>query len=326
MPYTYEVSFTLSNNDIPNSNRVYTVVDIVPSFPGGMGEFNQYLAQSIRYPAVDRENNLQGKVETQFVVDTDGSLKDIKILSAPSEAMGAEALRVLKASPKWRPGIYNGRLVTKQFNVPVYFTLGDNGGGNKVYTVLETQPTYPGGIQNFVQYLGNNIRYPAEDRENNLQGRVVIQFVVETDGSLTDVKAIRSPSAAMGAEAVRVASSSPKWIPGKQGGRAVRSQFTIPVNFTLESDAVTDANLATFKAAVIGDPGKRPAIFVDGVEATGDLSKLDQNTFESMTILRAVTATSIYGEKAKNGAILITTKKGKSPKDVAPTSPTTKKQ
>lgn len=104
---------------------------------------------------------------------------------------------------------------------------------NQVYTVLEVQPKFPGGTDKFLKYLGDNIKYPAVDRENNVQGRVVLQFVVERDGSLTDIKSIRGPSQAMQDEAVRVLKRSPKWTPGIQNGRPVRAQYTVPVNFTL---------------------------------------------------------------------------------------------
>lgn len=105
---------------------------------------------------------------------------------------------------------------------------------NQVYTVLEEQPKYPGGIDKFLKYLGENIKYPPADKENNLTGRVVLQFVVERDGTLTDVKAVRGPSQAMMDEAVRVARRSVKWTPGIQNGRKVRAQYTVPINFTLD--------------------------------------------------------------------------------------------
>ncbi len=104
---------------------------------------------------------------------------------------------------------------------------------NKVYDVVEVQPKFPGGNDKFIKYLGDNIKYPPVDRENNLQGRVYLQFVVERDGSLTDIKAVRGPSQAMQDEAIRVLKRSPKWEPGIQNGRKVRATFTVPINFTL---------------------------------------------------------------------------------------------
>ncbi len=107
---------------------------------------------------------------------------------------------------------------------------------NKVYDVVEVLPSFPGGPDKFIAYLQKNMRYPAADRENNVQGKAVMQFVVERDGSLTDIKVVRAPTQAMGDEATRVLKSSPKWKPGIQNGRPVRAQYTIPISFTLSGD------------------------------------------------------------------------------------------
>ncbi len=302
--------------DTSKDDRIFTVLDVQPKFPGGVQNFLQYMSANIRYPAADRENNLQGKVVAQFVVEKDGSLTNIKIVRSPSAAMGEEAVRVLSNSPKWEPGMQGGKAVRAQFTIPVDFTLGDNGkGGNQVYTVLEVQPKFPGGTQSFMQYLAANIRYPAADRENNVTGRVVLQFVVEKDGSLTDIKAVRGPSQAMMNEAIRVLSSSPKWEPGIRNGQPVRSQFTVPVNFALGTDGTPEIMrdvavnaFTSIRGQALRDPANAPVIIVDGVELTKDFNSVNQNDIESMTVLRSSTAVSLYGEKGKNGAILLTTK------------------
>ena len=108
---------------------------------------------------------------------------------------------------------------------------------NGVYTVVDSQPVFPGGTKAMFNYLSKNVTYPKYDRENNIQGKAVVQFVVELDGRLTDVKAVRSTSTAMAEEAVRVFKNSPKWKPGKVNGKAVRAQFYVPVNFTLGADS-----------------------------------------------------------------------------------------
>lgn len=107
---------------------------------------------------------------------------------------------------------------------------------NKVFVSVETNPEFPGGLDKFGKYLYDNIKYPGVDRENNIQGKVYVQFVVEKDGSLTDISAIRGPSNTLKEEAVRVVKKSPKWKPGIQNGRPVRVQYTVPINFTLGSD------------------------------------------------------------------------------------------
>ena len=95
-------------------------------------------------------------------------------------------------------------------------------------------PKFPGGIPGLMQYLARNIKYPTIAQENGTQGRVIIQFVVERDGSITDVRVARGVDPYLDKEAVRVVKSMPKWIPGKQNGKAVRVKFTVPVMFRLQ--------------------------------------------------------------------------------------------
>ncbi len=106
---------------------------------------------------------------------------------------------------------------------------------NGVYNLVDDQPAFPGGGNAFMKYLAKNVKYPHTDIDNNVQGRVVAQFVVEKDGSLTEIKAVRAPSKAMADEAIRVLKKSPKWKPGKVNGKAVRALYTVPVSFTLSA-------------------------------------------------------------------------------------------
>ena len=104
----------------------------------------------------------------------------------------------------------------------------------KVFDVVEQMPSFPGGPSALMQYLSSNIKYPVVAEENGVQGRVVCTFVVERDGSITDVRVIRSVDPSLDKEAVRVVKGMPKWIPGKQNGSAVRVKYTVPVTFRLQ--------------------------------------------------------------------------------------------
>jgi protein TonB len=104
---------------------------------------------------------------------------------------------------------------------------------NVPFTAVEIPPEYPGGEAAFGKFLVKNIKYPPVARENGVQGKVYVQFIVERDGSLTDVKVIREPGSGTGDEAVRVLKMSPHWRAGIQNGKAVRVQFTVPVSFSL---------------------------------------------------------------------------------------------
>ena len=104
----------------------------------------------------------------------------------------------------------------------------------KVFDVVEQMPSFPGGPSALMQFLSSNIKYPVVAEENGVQGRVVCTFVVEKDGSITDVRVIKSVDPSLDKEAMRVVKSMPKWIPGKQNGSAVRVKYTVPVTFRLQ--------------------------------------------------------------------------------------------
>lgn len=105
---------------------------------------------------------------------------------------------------------------------------------NKVFDVVEQMPSFPGGPSALMKYLSENVKYPVVAQENGVQGRVVVSFVVEKDGHITDVKVVRSVDPSLDKEAARVVKSMPNWIPGKQNGSAVRVKYNVPVSFKLQ--------------------------------------------------------------------------------------------
>ena len=105
---------------------------------------------------------------------------------------------------------------------------------NKVFDVVEQMPSFPGGMGALMSWLNQNIKYPVIAAENGVQGRVIVQFVVEKDGSITDVKVAKSVDPSLDKEAARVVSAMPKWTPGKQNGSAVRVKYPVPVTFKLQ--------------------------------------------------------------------------------------------
>lgn len=104
----------------------------------------------------------------------------------------------------------------------------------KVFDVVEQMPQFPGGDAALFEYLSTHIKYPTIAEENGVQGRVIVTFVVERDGSITDVKVVKAVDPSLDKEASRVVAGMPKWIPGKQNGSAVRVKYTVPVTFRLQ--------------------------------------------------------------------------------------------
>ena len=102
------------------------------------------------------------------------------------------------------------------------------------FNVVEDMPAFPGGMEAMSQFISSNIKYPADAKKQKVDGRVLVNFVVEKDGSITEVKVIKPAFPSLDAEAIRVVKAMPKWKPGYQNGQAVRVQFTMPINFSLK--------------------------------------------------------------------------------------------
>jgi protein TonB len=104
----------------------------------------------------------------------------------------------------------------------------------QIFQVVEEQPEFPGGQIELMKFLQKNIKYPTISQENGVQGRVIVQFVVNRDGSIVDTQVMRGVDPYLDKEALRVVSTMPKWKPGKQRGKPVRTRFTLPVQFRLQ--------------------------------------------------------------------------------------------
>ena len=104
----------------------------------------------------------------------------------------------------------------------------------KVYYEVDEMPSFPGGLNGLMTFLAQNMVYPVTAQENGVQGRVTVSFVVETDGSITDVEVARSVDPFLDREAMRIVKAMPKWTPGKKDGKPVRVKYTVPVVFRLQ--------------------------------------------------------------------------------------------
>ena len=194
-----------------------------------------------------------------------------------------------------------------------------------VFDVVEEMPQYPGGPQALFEFLSQNVQYPKEAAKAGIQGRVIVTFVVEKDGSICESKVVKSVDPSLDAEALRVINAMPNWKPGKQNGKEVRVKYTVPVAFMLQGK---DANVAQHESSSKDDgevkkklselvvvaygPNKeaKPLVYVDGKEIPfEDINKVDPKTIDHMNIVKDKVAIEKYGEKAKDGVILITTKK-----------------
>ena len=232
---------------------VYEVVENMPEFPdGGMPGLMKYLSANIRYPEAAHKAGTQGRVTVQFVVGKDGSIGNVGILRGVDPNLDAEAIRVISSMPKWKPGTQKGEPVNVRYTVPVMFRLTpepvdkidemivvgyrnpDAPVTGEVYEVADKMPEFPGGMTGLMQHLSKNIRYPAEAHTNNIQGRVVVSVIINTDGKATNAQIVQGVAPSLDAEALRVATTMPDWIPGTKDGKPVNVKYTFPVVFRLQ--------------------------------------------------------------------------------------------
>ena len=179
-----------------------------------------------------------------------------------------------------------------------------------VFDVVEEMPQFPGGASALLEFLSKNIRYPKEAFDANKGGRVIASFVIETDGSISEVKVVKSVEPSLDEEAIRVINAMPNWTPGKQSGKAVRVKYTVPINFRLDGSKPKDNNIAKDVYLMTSDPAKTPLIIVDGKEMPYEnLKIIASDDVESVSVLKDQAAVSTYGEKAKDGVIIFTLKK-----------------
>ena len=231
--------------------EIYQVVEEMPDFPGGMAECMKFLGKNIKYPTIAQENGIQGRVIVQMVITKEGDVAEAKVVRGVDPNLDAEALRVINSMPKWKPGKQNGEAVNVKYTIPVMFRLSNETSEapesksasatretkvdeNGIHMVCEEMPEFPGGMRECMNFLGKNVKYPATAQEKGIQGRVIVQFVVNRDGSIVEPKVVRGVDPDLDKEALRVISIMPKWKPGKQKGEAVRVKYTIPVMFRLQ--------------------------------------------------------------------------------------------
>lgn len=261
-------------------NPIFEVVEHMPEFTGGgMPALMEYLSKNIKYPEAAMKKGIQGRGIVQFVVEKDGSITNVKILRGVDPELDKEAVRVVSAMPKWKPGTQRGEAVRVRFTVPVMFRLTEDKIPVKyapienkinelvvvgyapegttvpeegtIFEVVEQMPEYPGGMPAMMEFISKNIKYPAAAQQAKIQGRVTIQFIVNTEGNIINPRVLRSAAPLLDAEAIRLTTIMPKWKPGMQRGQAVNVKYTVPIMFRLQepekSPAVQNATVTPTK-------------------------------------------------------------------------------
>ena len=187
----------VKNESANDNDSIYNVVSENAEFPGGNMAASNWISKNMTYPEECRKQGIEGRVVIKFVVNKDGSIVDAEAVKSPHPALAAEALRVVKSMPKWKPAKEGGKVVRSRFNIPIMFRLA----GKKPQSA-SAQPQKPQSPQSLTDeqkavhdwfgaqpalmtHLNKNIRYPKECQEQGFEGRVLVSIAVEKDGSVS---------------------------------------------------------------------------------------------------------------------------------------------
>ena len=294
----------------------------------------QVLEKSTNAPVVGANVIIKGTT-SGTITDLDGNF----VITMP---VGA-TLNISYIDMKTKELVVTEKLIEEQKSLKVYLegkvsvgkdevvVVGYGGVGapneNPVFQVVEEMPEFPGGMGECLKFLGKNIKYPVESQQAGVQGKVIVQFVVEKDGSISNPKVVRSIDPDLDGEAIRVISIMPKWKPGMQRGQSVRVKYTVPVTFRLdraaESDdthrivlkmdsaSMGDNTLHFYKGSFsLKDVKDKPLLIIDGNKVPYEqMEKMNASNIESISVLKDSASIKLYKTEGKNGVILITTKK-----------------
>ena len=240
-------------NPPKSKGKIIEVPDVDPMFTGGSQEMLRFISRSLRYPREAAEENIQGLVVYDFVVELDGSMSNFEIMHRAHPLLDEEALRIIKSMPAWRPAVYKGENVRSRQYVPMYFKL--NKGGYKpssaaqrkvisldpneeIFTIVDQMPEFPTGEEGLGRFISEYIRYPSRAKEEGIQGRILCSFIVTKDGTVSNLEVINGLDGDLDNEALRVLSMMPKWSPGINDNKPVSVKCILPIDFKIDNEAV----------------------------------------------------------------------------------------
>lgn len=240
----------------------FVVVEEMPMFPGGDGALLKFISDNAKYPEDAKAQNITGRVIVRFCVDTNGDATQISVLKGVHPLLDAEAYRVVSLLKGFEPGRQGGKAVPVWYMVPVSFgidpsaaqaqtkppspsaatgqppagqyQLQKSASGTEAYLMAEEMPQYPGGDVELLNFIASNTGYPQEAKSAGIQGRVIVRFIVTSEGNVRDIEVLKGVDPLLDAEAKRVVSQLIGWKPGILGGKPVNVFYMVPITFTLK--------------------------------------------------------------------------------------------
>lgn len=233
LPINFSLNTPATEKDSENVGQASRDRDA--TFPGGLEAIRKYLDKNFVRPL--ECSNIEGDMEVAFIVDEEGKVSMVEVTKSLHPKLDKALTQVFMNMPKWQPAMRDGKPRQMRFTMPLhYFQHIGLVDGEEVYDEkgqLVTMPQFPGGKEKLKEFLSENVKYPVECEASGITGRVVVGFVVEKDGKVTQVKLDRSSDPAFNMEAYRVMKKMPRWIPGKVGDEPITVKYKLPITFRL---------------------------------------------------------------------------------------------
>lgn len=227
------ITFLISSESYSQKTKNDTVYDFVttmPEYPGGQKGMLSYFVKNMRYPLAAYLNGVSATAYVNFIIEADGSISDVAVLKPIGYGCDQEAVRLVSQMKGWQPGELDGRKVRVRSNTPVYFKE-ELYAESRIYTNLDTMPEFPGGSVELITYIESELEYPELARKANINGIVNVDFVIEKDGSVSNVTISNKLGYGCDEAAAKVVLRMPLWEPAYYAGVAVRAMLSVPVTF-----------------------------------------------------------------------------------------------
>jgi TonB family protein len=212
------------------NDTVYDFVTQMPEYPEGQKGMLSYFIENMRYPLAAYLNGITATAYVNFIVETDGTVSNVTVLKPIGYGCDQEAIRLVSGMVGWKPGELDGKKVRVRSNTPVYFKE-DLYTDSRIYTELDTMPEFPGGNIELISYIESETVYPELARKAKINGTILVDFVVEKDGSVSNVTINNKLGYGCDEAAAKVILQMPQWKPGYYLGKPARTLMSVPVNF-----------------------------------------------------------------------------------------------
>lgn len=199
-------------------------------YPGGSAELDKYIHNNFVKVIQDRDTSYSGKLNLVFMVNKDGSASFISVEKKVTPWISEIGMKAVNSMPKWQPAVRDAEYYSSRRSVSIEVRKKND---NSPYSKVEQVPDFPGGTLKMMQFLDKNVYYPKSAQIEKVQGMVILAFIISEEGDIDHIQVRNGIHPDCDAEAIRVVKLMPRWIPGKQDGKAVPVHFTLPIRFAL---------------------------------------------------------------------------------------------